>query len=614
MPQFSLIIIDNTISDTNADVSFAITCDNPNNSTPIKYIEIDLQSLADIVEWSGVMPAIISPTLPTANSMVEADTGQIQFTFFSAINFKGCNNRIEFSIANLYRKEGQSFPPQADIRFKLKALGNATIGTYPDDYTFETIHVSAKKPVVESCRINPSITRESTDVTIAYKTINATTCELKDGLGKTVNLQTNIDQTKPFNFSGKIHLGSAGTSPNPPFYLHARDGVMEAVDKTVANVIKAESPEWFVMDNFSREVEIEEDGNVTYILEQYTLLDLVLNESDDMMWAIMQKRTDLAAMAEVQPCIWKSSDGVSWVPHTYIVKIDDNHQMPVDLIIPPELVHCPCIHFGESELYFVGGSKVDINVCKNTITVVNINNGGIHQIDAPAAMKPRCMHACVVYPDANGNDNIWVIGGADKNGNGLNDVWRFDGINWIAVPTDNTFPKRCQFAATVQTDVNGAKSIWIGGGAARYNGSTVNDVWVYKGAGWINVRKGDGMSYLSYGDDWLTGAAMCYLRTNKNSATNPSGSYRYILSSDISGPRKTLTCRWILGIDTYNNYYDWVEIEDIKKPEFSSIFEQVRSFATATIGFNGCVWTVIIAYISKGNIAVSNLYYSCPVP
>jgi hypothetical protein len=616
MDKFRLLTIDNTISDTNADVSFAITCDNPNNNTPIKYIEIDLQSLADIVEWSGVLPAIVSPVSPTAVSTIGTNNGQIRFTFISSpIKFVDRNNRIEFSVANLYKKEGQSFPSQADIRFKLKTLTNATIGTYPDDYVFNTIQVSAEKPVIESCKINPSITRESTDVTITYETINAGTCELKDAFGKTINLKTNIDKTKPFRFSGKIHLGSMGTSPNPPFYLHAREGAMEAVDNTVANVIKAESPDWFVMDNFSREVEIEVDGIVTYILEQYTLLDLILNESDDMMWAIMQKRTDLAAIADVQPCIWKSPDGVSWMPHTYIFQYDSDQQMPVDLTIPPDLVHCPCVHFGEDELYFVGGSKVDINVCKNTITVVNLKNGGIYPIDAPAAMKPRCMHACVVYPDSQGNDNIWVIGGADKNGNGLNDVWRFDGHNWIAVPTDNAaFPKRCRFAATVQTDVNGAQSIWIGGGAARYNGSTLNDLWVYNGTGWVNVRNADGTSYLSYSEDWLTGVAICYLRTNKNSATDPSGTYRYILSSDISGSNKTLTSRWILGVDIGNNCYKWNPIDGIKKPEFPPIFENVRSFTTATIGFNGCVWTVIIGYISKGNLAVSNLYYSCPVP
>jgi len=618
MPQFSLIIIDNTISNTSADVSFAVTCDDPPSSALIKHIDVDLLMLADIVEWSGVKPAITTPL--NANSshssvgpMGGLSAGQIRFSFDVPISLTDYNNRIEFCINDLYKKEDQQFPPSAEIAFKLKNKFNVLIaGTYIP----ETIFVSEKKPVINSFRINPSIIRPGNDITITYETIDASTCELKDSLGKTMHFQTVTDQTKPFSFSSNFGLGSPGSSPCPPFYLHARNGAMEALENTVADVITTDTPAWFVLDNFTWEVRTEVDGNVIYVMEQYTLLDLVLNESDDKMWAIMQKKTDPAA----PPSVWKSGDGMSWRPHFITVINSNGDRVPVMLTIPPELAHCPCLHFGDEELYFVGGSKADISVCKNTISKINLHTGFREDL-LPAVMKPRCMHACVVYPDANGNDNIWVIGGADKNGNGLNDVWRFDGINWIAVPTDITFPKRCRFAVTVQTDIDKNKSIWIGGGAARYNGSTLNDLWVYRSSsGWKKVRNSNGTADLSYGEDWLAGASICYLRTNKNSNTDPGGTYRYIISSDISGSEsdseseRKLTSRWIKGIDTGNNYYTWTPITNVTKPEFPAIFESVRSFATATIGFNGCVWTVIFAYISKGNIAVSKLYYSCPEP
>jgi hypothetical protein len=616
MEKFSLITIDNTISDANADVSFAITCDNPNSTTLIKHIEIDVQSLAGVVEWSGVVPVIVNPASPKATCTVGPGgglpAGLIRFSFFSPVTFKASDNRIAFDILNLQKKEGQTFPASAAITFKLKNLANNAIGIYPDDYTFNTIQVAAKKPVIKSFRINPSITRESTKVAVTYETINASTCELTDRSGTIVDTQTNIDQTKPFRFTYNAHLGSEGTVPSPPFYLHAREGVMEALDNTVANIVVPRSAEWIVMDNFTRQAEdVLAEGRVIYTLEQYTLLDLVLNESQDMMWAIMQKSDDPTA----DPCIWKTPDGINWVPHTYSVQDNNGEVRSVLLTIPPDLVHCPCVHFGEDELYFVGGSKVDISAYNNTITVINLRNGGRHVINAPTAMKPRCMHACVVYPDAQRNDNIWVIGGADKNGNGLNDVWRFDGVNWTGVPVPTGFAKRCQFAATVQTDVNGAQSIWIGGGAIRYNGSTLNDLWVYKGSGWIKVRNGDGTADLSYSEDWLVAASMCYIRTNKNSVVDgTTNTYRYILSSDISGTGNKLTCSWILGVDIGNNYYKWNPISGIIKPELPPIFENVRNFTAATIGFNGCAWTVIIAYVSKGNITVSSLYYSCPVP
>ncbi|WP_343688363.1 kelch repeat-containing protein [Chitinophaga sp.] len=614
MDKFSLITIENTISDTDANVSFAIICDNPNNVAPIKRIEVDLQSLQDVVQWSGVLAAITSPLLSTLDSQIDDATGLIRFTFSSNITFKNCNNRIEFCINNLLPREGLIFPESAEIRFRLRTI-TSVIGTYPDDYLFNTIYVASKKPIIKSCKINPSITREATDVTLTYQTINASTCEVKDQLGQTINIQTNINKDVPFSFSFKKHLGSAGTSPAPPFYLHAREGVNEAVENTVANVIVTQSPQWFVMDNFSRSVETLVDGNVVYVLEQFQILDLVLNEYDDMMWAIMQKRKEIPDEPDAPPCIWKSSDGISWLPHSIYLN-ENNVVIRSDLTIPPELVHCPCIHFGQDELYFIGGSKVDINVCKNTITVIDLKNGGIRTIEAPSEMTSRCMHACLVYPDVQGNDNIWVIGGADKNGNGLNDVWRYNGNSWIAVPTGNVgFPKRCRFAATVQTDINGNKSIWIGGGAARYNGSTLNDLWVNKGPGWIKVRNSDGSADLTYSEEWMAGVSICYLQTNKNSIKDTNTlSYRYIISSDISGTEKKLTCRWILPVDTGNNYYKWNVIEGILKPEFPSIFESLRSFSTTTIGFNGCIWTVILAYISKGNISISSLYYSCPVP
>jgi hypothetical protein len=582
----------------------------------IKYIDLDLPMLADIVEWSSVEPAITTPLISngfrsTVGPMGGLSAGQIRFSFDQPINLTDYNNRIEFCINDLYKKDGEQFPPSAEIAFKFRNKFNVLIaGTYIPN----TILVAAKKPVISSFRINPSIIRPGNDITITYQTIDASTCELKDSLGKTMDFRTVTDQTKPFNFSINFGLGSPGTSPCPPFYLRAKNGAMEALENTVANVITTTSPQWQVLDNFTWEVRKEIDGNIIYVMEQYTLLDLVLNEYDDKMWAIMQKKTDPAA----PPSIWNSRDGMSWLPHMIMVMDDNDNLVPVMLTIPSELAHCPCLHFGQNELYFVGGSKADINVCKNTITKINLDTGFREDL-APAAMKPRCMHACVIFPDVNGNDNIWVIGGADKNGNGLNDVWRFDGSNWTAVPTNNNFPKRCQFAATVQIDINKNKTIWIGAGAARYNGSTLNDLWVYSASsGWRKAKVGNGTTDLIYGDEWLAGASICYLRTNKNSNTQPGDSYRYIISSDISWSsslsKRVLSSRWILGVDIGNNYYDWVPIDNVVKPEFPSIFESVRSFATATIGFNGCVWTVILAYISKGNVAVSKLYYSCPEP
>jgi Galactose oxidase, central domain len=622
MSTFSLITVNNTISATDADISYKIICSDPNNTSSIKYIEVDMTSLADCIQWdlvtadTGTLSAdcMIGP----AGGLAE---GVVLFTLTPQTNFKACNNEMAIHIANLQKKSGQVLPDSANITFKLKSIGNTVIGKYPDDYKGNTILVANTKPIIHSFKINPSITRESTDVTLTYTCAYVSSCEIKDKSGRTVDVQTGIYKSEPSSFSKKVHLGSEGSFPSPPFYLHAKDGGMEAVDNTVAHVETATSANWKLVDNFSEQVlkKLEQEGTddegASYTLQQNRLLDLVLNEYDDMIWAIVQKRTDLSNTVDELPCIWKSSDGLTWVPHTYNRKDDDSNVIrPAKLTIPDELVHCPCVHFGKDELYFVGGSKVDIGHCSNTITVVNLSNGGIRELkNAPKGMKPRSMHGCVIYPDAEGNNNIWVIGGADKNGNGLNDVWRFDGSNWIPVDSP-ALPKRCQFAATVQTDVYGAKSIWIGGGAMRYNGSTLNDIWVYRGSSWVQVKNGNGTAFLSYSDEWLAAASLCYVRTNKNTVVNALNSYRYILSNDITDDEKKLKCSWIIGKDIDNHQYSWNPIENIQRPELPAVFAAVRSMALTTVGFNGCMWTVAIAYVNEDNTVVSNLYYSCPEP
>lgn len=621
MDTFSLITIDNTLSDTNGDVSFVITCDNALNTAKIKYIEVEILSLAGIIDWAAVRPAI---TGIAANCEVgpgpDLSVGIIRFALRAQTDIKTSKNRIEFTIAHLRARTGTHLPASAPITFKLKGVTQAVIGNYPDDYRFNTIQVAEKKPEIKSLRINPSITQGSGEVTVTYEVMNATSCELKNNAGGRIHFFENKDKAQPVRFSGKVYVGSKGTTPVTPFYLHARDGASEAVDYTVADVTWAETADWTRVDKFSRQVPVTDNkgtGNepAYYVTEQSRVLDLVLNERDDMLWAIAQKREGQPATPDTLPCIWKSCDGLAWEPHTYSSKDNTTGVISEALLtIPPELVHCPCLHFGEDELFFVGGSKVDIGICKNTITAVSLSNGSARLITAPDAMVPRSTHACVVYGEAQGNNHIWLIGGADKNGNGLNDVWRFDGAKWTQVLVENTaFPKRCQFSATVQTDITGKRSIWISGGAKRYDGDTLNDVWLYKEGQWIRAKE-EKKGWLAYSEDWLAAASMCYVRTEKNSMGDTAGTCRYILSNDFSGDDKQLQCRWILGVDIGNNLYKWDLVDRVKKPELPAAFGIARDFTMVTVGFNGCVWAVFIAYLSKEATVVSDLHYSCPVP
>ncbi|GEM_PF-5472779 len=639
MEKFILSTINNTVSDDNTDISYLITYNQEGGTdeyskSSIKYIIVNLQDLRDYVDFSMVRAIILSDRNAKCDIRDLQSRGIILFTLMPAVSFNSANKGIAFTISNLVKKPNITLPASAAISFQLQSLGGKEIGNYPQDYQFNKVLIDEKKPLIRSFKINPSITRSSTNVIVTYKCENVTQCVVEDQSGNIIFPPEIIDQHKPFSFEKEVHLGSKGSFPQPPFYLHATNGDKKALDNTVASIVTPVNAEWEVCDDFSEKIleQIENEGTdkekLSYRNEQSSLLDLVLNEYQDRLWAIMQRLTPDPKWPDAQqPCLWSSPDGLHWEPYTYSTRKKNNNNgaddtiLSVNLMIPEELVHCPCVHFGNNELFFVCGSKIDVAICTNTITIVNLKNGTIRNLYAPAQMKPRSLHSCLIFPDTNGNDNIWVIGGVDKHGNALNDVWCFNGTSWKQEHSGgSSFPKRCQFAATVQIDLNGEKSIWIGGGYTRFHGNVLTDIWIFKGAKWEQVKNSDGKSFLSYSDKWISAYSLCYLRTNKNYPVsknlpvNKDTSRRYVLSNSITGIEKQLDCKWILYEDIADNRYRWDTIEGIKKPELPDKFSLASNFVLTAVGFNGCVWLVAIAYISKSKTSISTLYYSCPQP
>jgi len=72
------------------------------------------------------------------------------------------------------------------------------------------------------------------------------------------------------------------------------------------------------------------------------------------------------------------------------------------------------------------------------------------------------------------NNEIYVIGGLNSDGEFLNDVWKsYDGRFWLQVTTDSQFTGRA-LHATVLLD----NTIYIIGGYCS-DGKRLNDVWSY---------------------------------------------------------------------------------------------------------------------------------------
>jgi len=138
--------------------------------------------------------------------------------------------------------------------------------------------------------------------------------------------------------------------------------------------------------------------------------------------------------------------------------------------------------------------------------------GGSNQIDQagiyPKALDgtgtPGARNGASAWVDKNGN--FWLFGGdgygASANYGNLNDLWKFDGKNWIWVGGSNQInqagidPKALdgtgtpggRNGASVWVDKNG--NFWLFGGSgygASANYGNLNDLWKFDGKNWVWV-------------------------------------------------------------------------------------------------------------------------------
>lgn len=76
-------------------------------------------------------------------------------------------------------------------------------------------------------------------------------------------------------------------------------------------------------------------------------------------------------------------------------------------------------------------------------------------------------HACVVF-----QQQVWVLGGMDANGNALNEVWSCDAPGKWTRHAPTAWSPRCMHAATVFQN-----KIWIYGGVTAPFGDPLEDLW-----------------------------------------------------------------------------------------------------------------------------------------
>jgi hypothetical protein len=110
-------------------------------------------------------------------------------------------------------------------------------------------------------------------------------------------------------------------------------------------------------------------------------------------------------------------------------------------------------------------------------------------------------------------DNLWLFGGLGPDGTGLsarlNDLWKFDGINWAWMSGSNTFDQICFYGTKGSPGAsNGpgarvgsvswtdsADNLWLFGGSGHAGATAsrekLNDPWRFDGTNWTWMSGGD---------------------------------------------------------------------------------------------------------------------------
>jgi N-acetylneuraminic acid mutarotase len=124
---------------------------------------------------------------------------------------------------------------------------------------------------------------------------------------------------------------------------------------------------------------------------------------------------------------------------------------------------------------------------------------------ASAKNKPGAREGSICWVDS--KDNLWLFGGtghinSETFGEDLNDLWKFDGANWIWISGDNTPDKPGVYGTkgvAAKSNKPGARSdsigwidsqdnLWLFGGRMRPDDHITyyyNDLWKFDGANWI---------------------------------------------------------------------------------------------------------------------------------
>jgi len=370
------------------------------------------------------------------------------------------------------------------------------------------------------------------------------------------------------------------------------------------------------------------------------LVDLISVECDKKIWGIAP------GPSANQLELWYNEEGFDWKPAGVRVEWDALRAMLTEAIqmngltetqalyhLPPAIIKK---RIDDYQLFFIGGSKFEAKLALNTMfscvfnITTNVQTVQLTKLTVIGdGFKPVAGHCITLFGYDNQPDCIWIIGGMDSSGNGLNTIRVFKGNEWISQNIPG-FPLKCQFNTTVYTNPDKEKEIWVAGGFTQFEGPSSKEIWRYAKINgiwaWEKV-----VNEFSEGIPKQLKVPGVYSTISADTITafeNEGASYIHYLAVldnnkiysgkvEKPGGKKRGVGYPVFNFAPTHPVYGggWSDTPRLKLPDNSfKELQQLRNYIIKSVGYGGCIWLLAFRYYSEDgvNLVISDVYFMKP--
>lgn len=505
-----------------------------------------------------------------------------------------------FHVHSIFMKEGSATEQPLNIGFEFLPVQYKSWPVI--NYRSGTAFIQVKQPQIAHFNIYPSIVRRNSKIRISASCHHVDQVEIWGNQGQVLYKSADFEL---MNDSCRFFLteerAPVTAQKEITYYLKASLKHMYATEHSAKTIKVLSNGDWQPMAILENHVPEDYQGPRSYGKAVLKTIALVQNTYKDRIWIIVQG-IDTPDLYQ----LWSSADGLDWQPYQSKGKTVE---------IPLAYIYTPAVFF-QNALFFVGGSLIDSEFSSNELYRIDLETGTSSLIKNETQMEPCSQHACTVFPDREGKDNIWVIGGMDAGRSALNAIWRFDGYDWHEEEIPEDFPERSLPGITVQKNKDGLPiSIWLAGGK-QFNGSDFDDIWQYAAndegtMSWTQIKRNadDSIHFAKHENIYAT--TLTYLDTLTHEPK-----IAVVFNHQRSGNLNNVTD--IIHLRSKDKATEESEIRTYVTDEIPDGGKGLPirphnedSFVLQSVGFNGCIWCIAL-FAYPNNYDSSGLYFSCP--